>query len=499
MIPLKMLEESQGEGFASGVPEIQRMCILGRNIVVWKDSEGVWRAVEDRCAHRLAALSLGSIQPDGTLACRYHGWCFNGHGECTHIPQAPDARSEVTACSSSRSKIQAFPTREAQGLLWVWPDDSSTAWEDSAAKDPALGAPSEPKMTWFNAFDFPVSYTSLTENVCDPIHTVFLHNGQEFAKGKIFSPEIAYPMSSFKQVGRVSAEGGFQLRYPPYKKFDDWKETNFMFKPPCTAISEVTYDDGRVNTFPTICVPTKPGQVRLIIGAGFGRAPEKQQQQGYSGLGGITRKLGAAIKALAALPMILAFKLLPSYLFVGLMHTNNTISHQDIVTLHSEDLALARVNGSSKTKVYLPTPSDSGVTAWRSWVTQFGKGEPIWFGGGSDAEAVQKLEYSDLFDNWEKHAKWCPSCRKSLKLLGRVETFLSKTAVALLICAAVLVGIRTVDVHLAIVAAIAAGLAVLGRFQVQQLRQKFLTAVPTSGAPQVSLQWPSLQKLSAKD
>ena len=73
LVPLKLLEECQGQGFASGLPEIQRMSILGQDIVVWKDSEGKWRAVEDRCAHRSAALSLGSVQDDGTLACRYHG------------------------------------------------------------------------------------------------------------------------------------------------------------------------------------------------------------------------------------------------------------------------------------------------------------------------------------------------------------------------------------------------------------------------------------------
>eukprot|EP00803_Ostreobium_quekettii_P002806 evm.model.scf_4148.1 EVM.evm.TU.scf_4148.1 scf_4148:1158-1754(-) len=71
--PLTWLEEAQGDGFESGLPEVQRMAILGRDIVVWKDGEGAWRAVEDRCPHRLAALSLGSVQEDGTLACRYHG------------------------------------------------------------------------------------------------------------------------------------------------------------------------------------------------------------------------------------------------------------------------------------------------------------------------------------------------------------------------------------------------------------------------------------------
>ena len=50
---------------------------------------------------------------------------------------------------------------------------------------------------------------------------------------------------------------------------------------------------------------------------------------------------------------------------------------------------------------------------------------------------------------------------------------------------------RTVDVRLAIAAIVAVGIAILSRFQVQQLRQKFLTSVPTTSAPEVSLLWPS--------
>lgn len=105
---------------------------------------------------------------------------------------------------------------------------------------------------------------------------------------------------------------------------------------------------------------------------------------------------------------------------------------------------LPRAGGLSKAKTYLPTPSDTGVSSWLSWLTQFGEGGPKWFGGGSDGEAAQKLSYTDLFDNWELHSKWCPSCRKSLKFLGRADAFLSKAALVLLICGAVSAAIRRV-------------------------------------------------------
>ena len=41
------------------------------------------------CPHRLAPLSEGRIDQWGRLQCVYHGWCFNGSGDCKFIPQAP--------------------------------------------------------------------------------------------------------------------------------------------------------------------------------------------------------------------------------------------------------------------------------------------------------------------------------------------------------------------------------------------------------------------------
>ena len=40
-----------------------------------------------QCPHRLAALSEGRIEANGTLACAYHDWRFDGGGSCVRIPQ----------------------------------------------------------------------------------------------------------------------------------------------------------------------------------------------------------------------------------------------------------------------------------------------------------------------------------------------------------------------------------------------------------------------------
>ncbi|KAK4850963.1 hypothetical protein QYF36_011356 [Acer negundo] len=64
--------------------------ILGLDVVVWWDkNESAWKVFDDTCPHRLAPLSQGRIDQWGRLQCAYHGWCFNGSGDCKFIPQAP--------------------------------------------------------------------------------------------------------------------------------------------------------------------------------------------------------------------------------------------------------------------------------------------------------------------------------------------------------------------------------------------------------------------------
>lgn len=71
--------------------------VLGLDLVVWWDrNENAWKVFDDSCPHRLAPLSEGRIDQWGRLQCVYHGWCFNGSGDCKFIPQAPPDGPPVT-------------------------------------------------------------------------------------------------------------------------------------------------------------------------------------------------------------------------------------------------------------------------------------------------------------------------------------------------------------------------------------------------------------------
>ncbi|MEL0113624.1 MAG: Rieske 2Fe-2S domain-containing protein, partial [Rickettsiales bacterium] len=94
--------------------------LMGEPIVFYRNSAGKAVALEDRCAHRQAPLSLGTV--DGNrLRCGYHGFEFDGSGACVRVPT--QTQIPPTAC------VRAYPVRERQGFLHVWMGDPATADE----------------------------------------------------------------------------------------------------------------------------------------------------------------------------------------------------------------------------------------------------------------------------------------------------------------------------------------------------------------------------------
>ncbi|KAG2428911.1 hypothetical protein HXX76_011156, partial [Chlamydomonas incerta] len=121
--------------------------LLGQELVLWRDGGGTWRAFRDACPHRLAPLSEGRIEADGTLLCAYHGWRFDGAGSCTTIPNFTDEAAHAKAAGSRRACATAHPTQHLGGLLWVWGAGGPGAEADSAAKQPVL----PPRYRWGGA------------------------------------------------------------------------------------------------------------------------------------------------------------------------------------------------------------------------------------------------------------------------------------------------------------------------------------------------------------
>jgi phenylpropionate dioxygenase-like ring-hydroxylating dioxygenase large terminal subunit len=141
--------------------------ILDTPLVLFRAEGGRAAALLDRCAHRNLPLSLGrSAGP--RLACRYHGWEFDGEGICRRVPAL------CAATEGPARRVPAFPAREAQGFVWVFL--SETAAPDSEPfRFPHLDE------AGFGSFriDYRVDATlhATLENMLDVPHTAFLHRG----------------------------------------------------------------------------------------------------------------------------------------------------------------------------------------------------------------------------------------------------------------------------------------------------------------------------------
>ncbi|MDH7639293.1 aromatic ring-hydroxylating dioxygenase subunit alpha [Sphingomonas oryzagri] len=138
--------------------------ILGDKIVLFRQPDGTIGALEDRCPHRLAPLSMGECA-DGGLRCGYHGMVFNAAGDCIGIPGQdiipPTART------------RAFSATERYGLIWVWTGDV----EPDPDSLPILKGYGEDGWALMDGGyqHHAGNYRIEIENLMDPAHTTFLH------------------------------------------------------------------------------------------------------------------------------------------------------------------------------------------------------------------------------------------------------------------------------------------------------------------------------------
>ena len=80
--------------------------LFGEPIVLYRSSNNKVVACQDRCPHRSAALSMGFVNENNNLVCRYHEWSFDNDGKCINIPNG--------------SKLYTLPCHECDDFIWVY-------------------------------------------------------------------------------------------------------------------------------------------------------------------------------------------------------------------------------------------------------------------------------------------------------------------------------------------------------------------------------------------
>ena len=144
-------------------------CLLGQDLVLWRDATGLAHAWADRCPHRGTRLSLGRVlhtDEGSRIECPYHGWQFAPQGQCRVVPALPEFTPPAshTACTHE--------AHEAHGLVWV-------RLQASHSLPPAFDAEHDARLRKLlcGPYEVATSAPRIVENFLDLAHFGFVHEG----------------------------------------------------------------------------------------------------------------------------------------------------------------------------------------------------------------------------------------------------------------------------------------------------------------------------------
>ena len=143
---------------------LTRRILLNEPVVLYRKDDGTPVALEDRCCHRQAPLSMGKLIGN-IVECPYHGLQFDPTGKCVRIP------SQEKIPPSAR--VKSYPVVERYRWIWIWLGDPAKA-------DPNLIEDfhflEDPQWGFGGGYlKVEANYLLLVENLLDTIHLPFLH------------------------------------------------------------------------------------------------------------------------------------------------------------------------------------------------------------------------------------------------------------------------------------------------------------------------------------
>ncbi len=160
--------------------------VLDEPILLFRTGNGALAALEDRCCHRLAPLSLGRKEGD-CVRCGYHGLKFDAQGLCVEVPgleQVPP-----------HTRVKTYPVTVKNKWVFVWMGDPAKA---DIALLPDNFSNDHPD--WRNKpgyLHYNTNYQLICDNLLDFSHLSYVHE-----KTLGGSPMIAQARAEIEAVER---------------------------------------------------------------------------------------------------------------------------------------------------------------------------------------------------------------------------------------------------------------------------------------------------------
>ena len=188
--------------------------IAGMRLVLYRRLDGQLIALEDRCPHRHAALSLGRKEGD-TLRCMYHGMRFDSDGKCVEVP----GQDTVPA----RACVRTFPVVEKDNWIWIWMGDPALADPSKICFSVGPGDPEWRVKT--SQTRVQANYRLEIANLADLSHLAWVHENtlggsRMYADVQPDFTPLANGLNTKFWVYSVPATAAMQHLFPPDALFD---------------------------------------------------------------------------------------------------------------------------------------------------------------------------------------------------------------------------------------------------------------------------------------
>lgn len=225
--------------------------VLGTPLVLYRAGDGVVVA-EDRCPHRNAPLSHGSVQ-GGAIVCPYHGWRFGDNGQCVDAPGVCDG-------APPKVSLRRWNAREEDGWIWVARPGVDTT--------PPIYRPKVAEDAHYQGFNMTAELDSnladAIENLLDGTHTPFVHSGLVRSS----NAKQHFTAIVRRQDNSIEAEYRGETRQNGFisSLFESDREASFgRFVPPCTA--ELEYRSRRRIELLIVAnfTPTREGRLNVYV------------------------------------------------------------------------------------------------------------------------------------------------------------------------------------------------------------------------------------------
>jgi 5,5'-dehydrodivanillate O-demethylase oxygenase subunit len=201
--------------------------VMSEDLTLYRGEMGAPHLVAFRCAHRGTQLSTGWVEDD-CIRCRYHGWKFDGSGQCVEQPMED-------ADFARRVSIRSYPVYEYIGLIFAY------LGEGDAPPLPSYPAFEQEGLLECGYYTRACNYANMLEN--DFGHGAFVHRDPRLPKGVFYPADVSVEEGPFGITARMNFPGNVQqimlhgmpnLRYvktPPRDEEFGWYDTIMWWVP----------------------------------------------------------------------------------------------------------------------------------------------------------------------------------------------------------------------------------------------------------------------------